>query len=90
MGVIKHFLIFFRSMVFEKKEEYDITSPFFNLKKVIVVLTMSILIMYSAAMTYVVLKIGYKYHGLQRACLAKNQDEPSSNSQKPQIMEKSP
>ena len=45
MGVIKHFLIFFRSMVFEKKEEYDITSPFFNLKKVIVVLTMSILIM---------------------------------------------
>ena len=89
MGIIKQLFIFLRSMLFDKKEEYDITSPFFNLKKVAVMLAFGFLVTYSFVSTYAALKIGYMYHNLERSTTAaKNQVRPSSNSQKQPLLEK--
>lgn len=88
MGIIKQLFIFLRSMIFDKKEEYDITSPFFNLKKFVTMLAFGLLFLYASVMTYAAFKIGYMYHHMKISCAAKNQDKPSSNSQKQQILEK--
>lgn len=93
MRILLMLIHFAQEMIFDSKDEYNIKSPKFNLKKVMVTVILLFSLFTNLFLTYSFVKVAGKYLALQEQHekltnpipeeTAKNKDPASSNSQKP-------